>query len=120
MVLSTETIPSDPGALGYHIAFRLALKGARVYITARNQEKAQNGVSQMEKDAGDQNIDVIPLVIELSSFESTRDAAQNILKNEQRLDILTHNAAIWVLSHASVGLTVDCFTDVLVDLAQGL
>lgn len=91
---SYAVVYSDPNGLGYQIAIQLALKGARVYITARSTEKAQDGVTKMRGEAGSKSIDVRPLVTELASLETVRDAAKVIREKETRLDILVNNAAM--------------------------
>lgn len=50
---------------------------------------------------GGHQLDIHPLVMDLSSLEQVRDAAKNILEKEEKLDILVNCAATYV--HADAG-----------------
>ncbi|KAI1178839.1 short-chain dehydrogenase [Nemania sp. FL0916] len=81
--------------MGYHVAYQLARKGARVYISARSAEKADGAIASMLKE--DDPVDTAllkPLVMDLLDFPSIQRAARSILKDEKRLDILVNNAAL--------------------------
>ncbi|KAI1114779.1 short-chain dehydrogenase [Nemania sp. NC0429] len=81
--------------VGYHVAFQLALKGARVYVGARSQEKADNAIKNMQEDSPSLSAaELKPLVMDLCDFRSVQRAARLVLDSEQRLDILVNNAAV--------------------------
>jgi NAD(P)-dependent dehydrogenase (short-subunit alcohol dehydrogenase family) len=81
--------------LGFAVAFKIALKGARVYISARNLEKANRAIEEMRRQAGNfGNLNLEPLAMDLCSFEEVRNAAQIVKQKEVKLDILVNNAAM--------------------------
>ena len=81
--------------MGFHIAYQLASKNAKVYIGARSKAKAQLAIYEMKKAnpniAEDQ---LVPFIADLGDVKAVQDAGQAILKSESRLDILVHNAAM--------------------------
>jgi NAD(P)-dependent dehydrogenase (short-subunit alcohol dehydrogenase family) len=93
--LTQYTSPSSRDGIGYHVAYQLVLKGARVYVGARSQEKANTAIKNMLED--NQSIDAAllkPLIMDLCDFQSVQRAARGILESEERLDILVNNAAV--------------------------
>lgn len=108
---STEEIPSLKGkvaivtganslsSIGGHIAHQLALKGAKVYIGARNFSKATAGIKEIL--AQSPSIDpsnLEPFVAAVDDYAQVTSAAKAFLKSEERLDILINNAGILPLA----------------------
>lgn len=88
-------MPSSRDGVGYHVASQLALKGARVYVGARSQEKADAAIKNMQED--NRSIDAAllkSLIMDLCDFQSVKRAARRVLESEKRLDILVNNAAV--------------------------
>ncbi|KAE8419861.1 hypothetical protein BDV36DRAFT_293752 [Aspergillus pseudocaelatus] len=84
---------NSPQGIGYHIAHQLAIKGARVYVGARNTEKTQNAIDEMLQSTP--SLDpglLVPLAMDLNNFQQVHSTARGILKREERLDILVNNA----------------------------
>lgn len=87
---------NSPDSLGWHIAYNLALKGAKVFVGARNLEKANAGIAAMIarppytlwKD------NLKPLVMDLGDFKQVQRVAKEFLEREERLDILVNNAGL--------------------------
>ncbi|EUC31646.1 hypothetical protein COCCADRAFT_27658 [Bipolaris zeicola 26-R-13] len=75
---------------------------ARIYLGARNQEKAQAAIADIKKEIPEANI--IFLEIDLSSFSSIARAVRVFLSEGDRLDILVNNAGIFA---CPPGLTED-------------
>ena len=82
---------------------------ARIYLAARNKEKAEKAILDLEKEKsntkgtkGTENIRFLQL--DLASFESVKSAAEEFLRLESRLDILVNNAGIVMTAE---GLTKD-------------
>ena len=89
---------SSPASIGWHMAYQLASKGARVYIGARNQEKAADGIKQMKDMASNpKDLAVRPLVIDLGDFKQIVRVVKEFYTLEDRLDILINNAAVYVI-----------------------
>jgi NAD(P)-dependent dehydrogenase (short-subunit alcohol dehydrogenase family) len=72
----------------------LALKGAKVYIGARTQEKALSGISEMLKLSRLLEGFIHPLAMDLGNFEAVQKVARDFVAREERLDILVNNAAM--------------------------
>lgn len=53
----------------------LTAKGAKVYLGARSQEKAEEAITEIKKDTGKEDIHWLPL--DLASLASVRDAVEN-------------------------------------------
>ncbi|KAI0468715.1 short-chain dehydrogenase [Xylaria cf. heliscus] len=81
--------------VGYHTAYQLALVGARVYIGARNQEKADGAIKNMLEENPSLDPALLrPLVMDMCNFREVQRVARQFLKDEDRLDILVNNAAL--------------------------
>jgi NAD(P)-dependent dehydrogenase (short-subunit alcohol dehydrogenase family) len=80
------------GGLGLETARALAGAGADVVMAVRNQEKAAEAVADIRRDVPDASLEVVPL--DLSSQDSVRSAAEQILTAHQRIDILVNNAGV--------------------------
>lgn len=82
--------------LGYHTALTLASHGAKVYLACRSESKALAAIKQMEtEDKSLVGTDrLVWLSFDLGSLKKARQAAEDFLSRESRLDILINNAAI--------------------------
>nr|XP_034826967.1 retinol dehydrogenase 14-like [Maniola hyperantus] len=83
--------------IGYHTAFKLAQKGARVILACRNEFRASAAVDKIKNGTG--NTQVIFKKLDLTSLQSIRDFADDVLKTETRLDILVNNAEACALEN---------------------
>ena len=54
--------------LGYETALQLAQKRAKVYVTARSVEKAETAVENIKGELGNENVEVLPMVVVLDDF----------------------------------------------------
>jgi NAD(P)-dependent dehydrogenase (short-subunit alcohol dehydrogenase family) len=91
----TDNIAFVTGAtsgIGIETARVLALRGAHVYLAARNEEKLQATKDQLLKDNPEFKIDI--LVCDLSDLDSVKSCAASFLKQQDKLDILINNAGI--------------------------
>jgi NAD(P)-dependent dehydrogenase (short-subunit alcohol dehydrogenase family) len=82
--------------MGYNAAQQLALKGAKVYVSARSLEKAENAIKQMKEDHPSLDRDDLlrPLALELGDLQNINAVAAKFATEEDRLDILVNNAAL--------------------------
>lgn len=80
--------------IGYETARVLANKKATVIIAARNLEKGNAAANQIR--AGDENVDVKVMVLDLANLESVNDFAADFKINYKRLDLLINNAGVMV------------------------
>jgi NAD(P)-dependent dehydrogenase (short-subunit alcohol dehydrogenase family) len=79
--------------IGYGTVQFLVRKGAKVYIAARNEQRALDAIKQLEKeDIADGSLEWLKL--DLSDPRLAKQSAEEFLTKETRLDILVNNAAI--------------------------
>lgn len=98
--------------IGLYIALHLVRRGAKVYIAARSEEKAEHAIVRMEREGmGEHPGRLVWLPIDLTDPHRARAAAEWFLKRESRLDILVNNAAK-ILSE--YGRTADGISDSMV------
>ena len=77
--------------LGLHAAGQLAQKGAKVVITARDEQKAKAAQQEIEK-IYNQHVDY--LLMDLSDLDSVRKCAAEFNAKYDRLDVLVNNAGL--------------------------
>ena len=80
------------GGLGLETARALAGAGAHVVMAARNPEKTEAAVAQVQTSHPDASLEVAPL--DLGSLASVRACAEKILANHDRIDLLVNNAGV--------------------------
>ncbi len=86
-------ITGGNSGIGKQTAVELAAMGARVVIAARNSQKANAAVKEVQERtrAGDR---VTTMPIDLASFASVREFAKAYADSHERLDILINNAGL--------------------------
>lgn len=94
-------ITGGNAGIGYSTVKHLARRGAKVYMAARNQSKAEEAIAQLKAEGlGPGNGDVIWLELDLKDPRNAKKAAEEFMKQEKRLDVLIHNAAVMIESYA--------------------
>ncbi|CAG2165002.1 unnamed protein product [Oppiella nova] len=101
----TVVITGANSGVGKETARELALKGARVVMGCRDRHSAQQLIQQMNKDLAFKP-NIVYKNIDLCSFASVKEFAEDIIQNERSVDILINNAAVFGPPFA---LTVDGF-----------
>lgn len=83
-------ITGGTGGLGLETAKTLQLTGAKIFITARSEEKGKAAVEAISQD----NTGVAPeyVVLDLASLKSVRSAVADFKTRSSRLDVLITNA----------------------------
>ena len=77
------------GGIGYYTVQFLARKGAKVYMAARNEEKASLAIGKLKKEGLEPgNGEVLFMKLDLSDPKGTRSAAEKFVQQEKRLDVL--------------------------------
>jgi len=79
--------------IGVETTLQLALHGARVYVAGRSPDRVHKAIADMEA-SHKESLDLHPLIMDLQSLQSVKDAADLFTKKESRLDILINNAAV--------------------------
>lgn len=64
----------------------LSAKGAKVYLAARSPERANAAIQQIKSKQPEAKIEFLPF--DMTSIHSARKAAQTVIDNEKRLDIV--------------------------------
>lgn len=82
--------------LGYQSIVQLAPhKPAKLFLTARSQSKYDTAVEALHKELPNVDLSFVRFVqLDLASFQSVRRAADQILAETTRIDILMNNAGI--------------------------
>ncbi|KAJ8709843.1 hypothetical protein PYW08_009847 [Mythimna loreyi] len=86
----TVIVTGCTGGIGKETARELAKRGARVIMACRNLEAAEKVKAEIIDTT--KNTKVIVKKLDLSSFASIREFAEDINKTETQLDVLVHNA----------------------------
>lgn len=85
----------------------LARKGAKVYMGARNEEKAKAAIEKIRKAGLEPgNGEVVWLPLDYSDPRDAKKAAEGFLEKEERLDILGELA---IVSYATIVLIPPSF-----------
>jgi NAD(P)-dependent dehydrogenase (short-subunit alcohol dehydrogenase family) len=83
-------ITGGTGGLGLETARSLRATGAKIFITARSEEKGGAAVEALS--SGGKGAAVEFIVMDLASLKSVRFAAAEFKKRSDRLDLLITNA----------------------------
>ncbi|MED6281114.1 hypothetical protein CHARACLAT_017929 [Characodon lateralis] len=100
----TAVITGANTGIGKETAIDLAKRGARVILACRDMEKAQAAVTEIIESSG--NDSVVCMKLDLSDSKSIREFAEEINKNEAKLNLLINNAGVMVCPY---GKTADGF-----------
>ncbi|KAG2034781.1 hypothetical protein BDR03DRAFT_1013094, partial [Suillus americanus] len=80
-------ITGGNAGIGYSTVKHLARRGAKVYMAARNQTKAEEAIAQLKVEGlGPGNGDIIWLELDLKDPRNAKKAAERFMKLEKRLD----------------------------------
>ncbi|MCP9264679.1 N-acetylgalactosaminyltransferase 7 [Dirofilaria immitis] len=79
--------------IGKEIVRELNLRGAKVYMLCRSEDRARDAVIELVK-LGCNSERLLVKVVDLARFKSIRTAAAEIIEEEDHLDILINNAGI--------------------------
>ncbi|CAG0880162.1 unnamed protein product [Darwinula stevensoni] len=78
--------------IGKATAMGLARRGAKVILACRDMKKALVAANDIKAATG--NMEVVPKYCDLSKLSSVREFVKEILKTEDRLDVLINNAGM--------------------------
>lgn len=89
----TMVITGTTSGTGLEAARILLSKGAAVVMLNRNPRKAENTISSLKQELG-QNIKVSSIIMDLAEQTSVKNAAKEVLESVSQIDALICNAAI--------------------------
>ncbi|KAK0757367.1 hypothetical protein N5P37_010089 [Trichoderma harzianum] len=102
MAFNPDTLPNLAGrvyivtggntGIGYFTVFHLAKHHAKVYMGARNEEKARSAIESIKEDIPYAEIEF--LLMDMMDLSSVVAAAKSILQKESRLHGIVNNAGI--------------------------
>ncbi|XP_047020043.1 retinol dehydrogenase 13-like [Helicoverpa zea] len=90
----TVLVTGGTAGMGLEIAADFAHRGARVIVACPYEDEGLHGKKLIIKSSGNHN--VVFKLLDLSSLQSIRNFVADILKTEDRLDILMNNAGVGV------------------------
>ncbi|XP_077556819.1 retinol dehydrogenase 11-like isoform X3 [Haemaphysalis longicornis] len=88
----TVIVTGSNSGIGKEAAKELARRGARVILACRNSERAADAARDIFLETGNK---VVFKKLDLSSFKSVREFADDVKRTEPRLDVLINNAGIF-------------------------
>jgi dehydrogenase/reductase SDR family member 12 len=87
----TVVVTGANSGLGYATSRAALAAGARVVVLARNQDKADDTVARLRREAG-ADADLGSDTADLSDLDAVRAVADRLAEREERVDALVHNA----------------------------
>jgi len=82
------------GGIGFATVQQLARRGAKVYMSSRNEEKCKAAIERLKKESLEPgNGQVEFLKLDLVDPRGAKQSAEEFMKKEERLDVLVNNAA---------------------------
>src|SRR5262252_8666538 len=98
MTGKTCIVTGANSGIGKETAIGLARMGARVVLVCRNEEKGRRALEDIRRETGSSQFDL--LIADMSSLESVRAVAAQVLQRYSRLDVLINNAGSAVVRPA--------------------
>ena len=90
----TVVITGGNAGIGKATAIELAKKGAEIVITSRSEDKAKAAVTEIKSASENDSIKYV--LVDLSSQESVRKAAEELKVKFPKIDMLINNAGCYV------------------------
>ena len=89
---ATILVTGATDGLSRSVVQELAGKGATVLLHGRNMERLRAALDRVREETGNEKMRYY--LADLSSLEATRDLAERILSEHDRLDVLVNNAGV--------------------------
>ncbi|KAH9947937.1 NAD-P-binding protein [Amylocystis lapponica] len=87
--------------IGFGVVQHLARRGAKIYMAARNEERAKAALARLQAAGlGPGNGEVVWLNLNLSDPRMAKRAAEEVLEKELRLDVVVNCAALLLVPYA--------------------
>merc|ERR1711970_507353 len=85
-------ITGGNAGVGFETAKSIASQGARLVLACRSREKGEKAVKNIIESTG--NTQVVFRMLDLQDLKSVRSFAENIIREEEKIDILINNAGM--------------------------
>ncbi|KAI9059035.1 NAD-P-binding protein [Trametes sanguinea] len=86
--------------IGFATVQHLARHGAKVYMGARNEQRATAALERLRAEGlGPGNGEVVWLKLDLGDPRETKRAAEELMRREERVDVLVNNAALLLIPY---------------------
>ncbi|XP_072030383.1 dehydrogenase/reductase SDR family member 7-like [Amphiura filiformis] len=94
-------ITGASSGIGKALALHLARKGAKLILSARNEDSLKQVKDECLSNYSGQSSDILVLRLDVTDFDSHKEATQNVLKHFSKIDILINNAGRSQRAYAS-------------------
>lgn len=101
-------ITGAASGVGYELSKMLYAKGGTVYIAARSEKRCMDAISKIKAEMPKFTGTLMAMVIDLADLATIKSAVEAFLKQENRLDVLIHNAGIMEPPAGSKTKLVSC------------
>ncbi|THU77463.1 NAD(P)-binding protein [Dendrothele bispora CBS 962.96] len=90
-------VTGSSSGIGFAALQHLVRLGAKVYMTARSEERAKSAIERLEKEGKEPgNGEVLWHELDLVDPRKAKASAEKFMEKEERLDILINNAGLFV------------------------
>ena len=96
--------------MGYELAKLLYGQSGDVYIAARSSEKVNLAIDNIKASVRSSQGHLAPLILDLADFPTIKNAVNDFLQKEDRLDVLVHNAGLMTPPAGSKSKLVSALT----------
>jgi NAD(P)-dependent dehydrogenase (short-subunit alcohol dehydrogenase family) len=90
-------VTGGASGVGYELAKILYVAGGTVYIAARSIPRCEGAIEKIKSETGtskEKNGQLKSMVVDLADMTTLKPAAEKFMREESRLDVLVHNAAV--------------------------
>jgi retinol dehydrogenase 14 len=94
MTAKTLLVTGSTDGIGRQTALELLRRGHRVIVHGRSPQKTEAAAEALRAESGSQTVETWPC--DLSSLAAIRAAAPALLERHPRLDVLLHNAGVFM------------------------
>lgn len=94
MTRQTFLVTGATDGIGKQTALNVVRLGGRVLVHGRNQDRAEAAVADLKRASG--SSELVPVVGDFASLAQVRNLAEEIRAKAERLDVLVHNAGVYM------------------------
>jgi retinol dehydrogenase-12 len=104
-------ITGAASGLGFELAKILYIAGGTVYVAARSVSRCEGAIQNIKTQTLGQKSEgkLTTMVVDLADLRSVKEAANEFLRQENRLDVLVNNAGVMLPPAGSKGKQVGSY-----------